>query len=164
MLEGQEQMIEQSSMECYVISTNCAWLDMPKEYGQSQLYTEDSKICKKRKMCEMILKNAIRSAYRQNKFRMKKITVDSTAILGKKRDGKIDYDKHKKIADMKIHVIDSSKALTQISCDQPINNHDSTKFIETMEYVSDFMTYDSFKQIKHCFGDKRYISGIIQHA
>ena len=38
----------------------------------------------------------------------------------------------------------------------------TTKFIETMEYILDFMTRDFLKQIKQCFADKGYISRIIQ--
>ena len=43
-----------------------------------------------------------------------------------------------------------------------VNKHDSTKFIETMEHLLDFMTHDSLKHIKHCFADKRYISKTIR--
>ena len=33
----------------YVATTGCAWIDCLNSTGQSQLYTEDSKICKKKK-------------------------------------------------------------------------------------------------------------------
>ena len=42
------------------------------------------------------------------------------------------------------------------------NKHDSTKFIDTMEHILDFLTRDSLKQIKHCFADKGYISKTIR--
>ena len=77
---------------------------------------------------------------------MKKITVDSTTIPGKKGYGKIDYDENKKIRGTKIYITVTSNGLPISIVISPANNHDSTKFVETMEHILDFMT-DSLKQI-----------------
>ena len=53
---------------------------------------------------EILFKSIIRLAYRQKKFSVKKIAVDSTTIPDKKRDEKIGYDGNKKILGTKINV------------------------------------------------------------
>ena len=99
---------------------------------------------------------------RQKKFSVKKIAVDSTTIPGKKGGEKIGYDRNKKILGTKINVIVTSNGLSISMTIERVNKHDSTKFIETMEHLLDFMTHDSLKHIKHCFADKRYISKTIR--
>ena len=61
---------------------------------------------------EILFKSIIRSAYRQNKFSVKKIVVDSTTIPGKKVGEKIGYDGNKKILGTKINVIVASNILS----------------------------------------------------
>ena len=80
----------------------------------------------------------------------------------KKGGQKISYDRNKKILGTKIHIIVTSIGLPISIVISAANNHDSTKFIETMEHILDFMTRDSLKQIRHCFADKGYISRIIR--
>ena len=108
-----------------------------------------------------LLKSLIRLAYRQKKFSVKKIAVDSTTIPGKKGGEKIGYDGNKKILGTKINAIVASNGLPLSMMLERVNKHDSTKFIETMEHLLDFLTRDSLKQIKHCFADKGYISKTI---
>ena len=110
---------------------------------------------------EILLKSIIRLAYRQKKFSVKKILVDSTTIPGKKVGEKIGYDGNKKILGTKINVIVASNILSISITHSCANNHNSTKLIETMEHILDFMTRDSLKQIKHCFADKGYINKTI---
>ena len=63
---------------------------------------------------------------------------------------------------MKIcNMITSNRLLISI-VNSPVNNHNSTKFIETMEHILDFMARDSLKQIRHCFADKGYIRRTIR--
>ena len=109
-----------------------------------------------------LLKSLIRLAYRQKKFSIKKIAVDSTTIPGKKGDEKIGYDRNKKILGTKISAIVASNGLPLSMMLERANKHDSTKFIETMEHLLDFLTRDSLKQIKHCFADKGYNSKTIR--
>ena len=61
-----------------------------------------------------------------------------------------------------MHVIVASNGLLVSITFSRANNHDSTKFVETMERILDLMTRDSLKQIKHCFADKGYISKTIR--
>ena len=42
------------------------------------------------------------------------------------------------------------------------NQHDSTKFIDTVENISDFLDDDGTKQIVSCFADKGYDSTAIR--
>ena len=42
------------------------------------------------------------------------------------------------------------------------NQHDSTKFIDTVENISDFLDDDDTKQIVSCFADKGYDSVTIR--
>ena len=109
-----------------------------------------------------LLKSIIRLAYRQKKFNVKKIAIDSTTIPGKKGGEKIGYDGNKKILGTKINAIVASNGLPLSMMLERVNKHDSTKFIETMEHLLDFLTRDSLKQIKHCFADKGYISKTIR--
>ena len=95
-------------------------------------------------------------AYKENKFSLKKIVVIPQQFLVKKGDGKIGYDGNKKILGTKINVIVASDGLPISILISAANNHDSTKFIVTMEHILDFLTRDSLKQIKHCFADKGY--------
>ena len=44
----------------------------------------------------------------------------------------------------------------------PANVHDSTKFIDVMESISDFVGDGSIKQIISCFADKGYDSAAIR--
>ena len=67
-----------------------------------------------------LLKSLIRLAYRQKKFNVKKIAIDSTTIPGKKGGEKISYDGNKKILGTKINVIVASNGL-------PINYAQSCK-------------------------------------
>ena len=44
----------------------------------------------------------------------------------------------------------------------PANIHDSTKFIDVMESISEFVDDDSIKQIVSVYADKGYDSGTIR--
>lgn len=44
----------------------------------------------------------------------------------------------------------------------PANQHDSTRFIDVLEHISDYLDDDSIKQIVQCYADKGYDGTIIR--
>ena len=146
----------------YVATTGCAWMDMPEQYGSKSTVHKRFQDMQEKGIMEMLLKSIIRLVYRQKKFNVKKIAIDSTTIPGKKGGEKIGYDGNKKILGTKINVIVASNGLPLSMMLERANKHDSTKFIDTMEHILDFLTRDSLKQINYCFADKGYISKTIR--
>ena len=68
----------------YVATTGCAWIDCLNSSGQSTIHKRFQDMQEKG-IWEILFKSIIRLAYRQKKFNVKKIAIDSTAIPGKKR-------------------------------------------------------------------------------
>jgi cell division protein FtsX len=75
----------------------------------------------------------------------------------------IGYDGFKKILGIKIHVAVDCNSLPVSIIISPANQHDSTKFIDAMESISDHLDDDSVKQIKSVYADKSYDSKIIRN-
>ena len=70
---------------------------MPEQYGSKSTVHRRFQDMQEKGIWEMLLKSIIRLAYRQKKFNVKKIAIDSITIPGKKGDEKIGYDENKKI-------------------------------------------------------------------
>ena len=81
----------------HVASIDCAWMYMPEQYGSKSTVHRRFQDMQEKGIWEMLLKSIIRLAYRQKKFNVKKIAIDSITIPGKKGDEKIGYDENKKI-------------------------------------------------------------------
>lgn len=74
----------------------------------------------------------------------------------------IGYDGFKKITGTKIHVAVEQNGLPISIVISPANHHDSTKLVEVVENISDFLDDDYTKQIVSVYADKGYDSKIIR--
>ena len=68
----------------HVATTGCAWMDMPEQYGLKSTVHRRFQDMQEKGIWEILFKSTIRLAYRQKKFSVKKIVIDSTTIPGKK--------------------------------------------------------------------------------
>ncbi len=76
--------------------------------------------------------------------------------------GSIGYDGFKKITGTKIHVAVESNGLPISIVCSPANVHDSTKFIDTVESISDFVDDDMMNQTVSVYADKGYDANLIR--
>jgi len=74
----------------------------------------------------------------------------------------IGYDGFKKITGTKIHVAVEQNGLPVSIVISPANHHDSTKLVEVVEHISDYLDDDYTKQIVSVYADKGYDSKIIR--
>ena len=72
------------------------------------------------------------------------------------------YDGFKRITGTKIHVAVESNGLPISVVMSPANIHDSTKFIDVIENISEYLDDDSIEQTAFCFADKGYDSDTIR--
>ncbi len=70
--------------------------------------------------------------------------------------GLIGYDGFKKILGTKVHVAVESNGLPVSIVTSPANEHDSTRFIDVMKSISDFLDDKSIQQIISVYADKGY--------
>ena len=68
----------------FVLTTGCRWEDMPKKYGTKSSAHLRFQNLQQRGVWKKILSKLIKSAYKQNKLNLQKISVDSTTISAKK--------------------------------------------------------------------------------
>lgn len=66
------------------------------------------------------------------------------------------YDGFKKILGTKIHVAVESNGLPISIVISGANQHDSTRFIDVVENISECLDDDSIEQIVQCYADKGY--------
>ena len=100
-----------------------------------------------------ILSKLIKLAHKQGKINLQKISIDSSSIAAKKRGNEIGYDGFKKILGTKIHVAVESNGLPISIRTSPANQHDSTKFIDVLENISDFLNDDLIHAIVSAYAD-----------
>ncbi len=74
----------------------------------------------------------------------------------------IGYDGFKKITGTKIHVAVEQNGLPVSIVISPANHHDSTKLVEVVEHISDYLDDNYTKQIVSVYADKGYDSKIIR--
>ena len=80
-----------------------------------------------------------------------------------KRGNITGYDGFRKILGTKIHVAVESNGLPISIVTSSANEHDSTKFIDVMESISEFVDDDSMKQIATVYADKGYDAACIRN-
>ena len=70
----------------FVLSVGCRWKELPKKYGsKSTAHLRFSELQQKG-IWKKILSELIKSAHKQNKINLQKISVDSSSISAKKRE------------------------------------------------------------------------------
>ena len=74
----------------------------------------------------------------------------------------IGYDGFKRITGTKIHVAVESNGLPVSIVASPANVHDSTRFIDVMESISDFVDDDMMNQTVSVYADKGYDANLIR--
>lgn len=68
----------------FVLITGCRWIDLPKIYGSKSSAHRRFQDLQQKGIWKNILKCAIKSAHKQNKINLQKISVDSSSIPNKK--------------------------------------------------------------------------------
>jgi len=75
----------------------------------------------------------------------------------------VDYDGFKRITGTKIHVAAEQNGLPVSLIIGPANQHDSTKFVDVMESISNRLNNSDTSKIKSIYADKGYDSKIIRN-
>ena len=68
----------------FVLITGCRWIDLPARYGSKSSAHRRFQDLQQKGIWMKILTCAIKSAYKQNKINLQKISVDSSTIPAKK--------------------------------------------------------------------------------
>ncbi len=135
---------------------------MPDRYGsKSTVYPGFSELQQKG-IWKRILSELIKSAHRQEKISLQKISVDSSSIAAKKGGDKTGYDGFKKILGTKIHVAVDRTGLPISIRASPANVHDSTKFIDVLENISEPADDGLIREIISAYADRGYDAAYIR--
>ena len=117
-----------------------------------------------------ILSNLIKLAHKQGKTSLQKFSTDSSSSIAAKKKGggegrdEIGYDGFKKILGTKIHVAVESNGLLISIRTSSANQHDSTtKFIDVLENISEFLNDGLILQIISAYTDKGYDAKYIRN-
>jgi len=70
----------------YVLIAGCRWEEMPKMYGSKSTAHLRLQNLQQKGIWKKILSNLIKSAHKQNKLNLQKISVDSSTIPAKKEE------------------------------------------------------------------------------
>jgi len=70
----------------YVLISGCRWEEMPKMYGSKSTAHLRLQNLQQKGIWKKILSNLIKSAHKQNKLNLQKISVDSSTIPAKKEE------------------------------------------------------------------------------
>jgi len=146
----------------FVAITGCRWEELPEKYGSKSTVHLRLQNWQQKGIWKKNLSKLIKSTHKQNKINLRYISIDSSSIPAKKREMWLD-DGFKRITGTKIHVAVESNGLPISIVCSPANIHDSTKFIDVIENISDFADDESIKQIVSCFADKGYDSTLIRN-
>ena len=68
----------------FVLITGCRWIDLPSKYGSKSTAHRRFQDLQKKGVWKKILRCAIKSAHRQSKINLQKISIDSSSIRNKK--------------------------------------------------------------------------------
>lgn len=68
----------------YVLVSGCRWSEMPEKYGDDSTANRRLNSWQQKGIWKNILKCAIKSAHKQNKMNLEKISIDSSSIPNKK--------------------------------------------------------------------------------
>jgi len=70
----------------YVLITGCRWREIPKQYGTKSTAHRRLQNWQQNNIWKNSLSHLIKSAHRQNKINLQKISIDSSSIAAKKRE------------------------------------------------------------------------------
>lgn len=70
----------------FVLVTGCRWREMPERYGSKSTAHLRFQNLQEQGTWKKILSGIIKSAYKQNKINLQKISIDSSTIAAKKRE------------------------------------------------------------------------------
>jgi transposase len=70
----------------YVLITGCRWNEMPRQYGSKSTAHLRFQNLQEQGIWKKILSSLIKSAHKQHKINLQKISVDSSTISAKKRE------------------------------------------------------------------------------
>ena len=70
----------------YVLIAGCRWSEMPKRYGPKSTAHRRLQTWQQKGIWKNILSDAIKSAHKQGKLNLQKISVDSSTISAKKAE------------------------------------------------------------------------------
>ncbi len=136
---------------------------MPDRYGsKSTAHLRFSELQQKG-MWKRILSGLIKSAHRQGKINLEKISIDSSSIAAKKGGNKTGYDGFRKILGTKIHVAVDGTGLPIPIRASPANVHDSTKFIDVLENIPEPADDDLIREIISAYADRGYDAAYIRN-
>ena len=74
----------------FVLIAGCRWIDLPARYGSKSSAHRRFQDLQQKGVWKKILTCAIKSAHKQNKMNLQKISVDSSSISAKKREMQLD--------------------------------------------------------------------------
>ena len=97
----------------------------------------------------------IKTAHKQNRINLQKISVTYHQFLLKKGDV-VRFDRYKRVTGTKIHVLVTKNGLSISILCSPANFHDNTKFVDMLENVSGLLDRKLVKKIRVVYADKSY--------
>ncbi len=68
----------------YVLTTGCRWDDMPKKYGDDSTANRRLNSWQQKGIWKKIFPSMIKSAHKQSKVNLQRISVDSSSVAAKK--------------------------------------------------------------------------------
>ena len=68
----------------FVLTVGCRWEELPEKYGSKSSAHRRFQNMQQKGIWKKILKHAIKSAHKQNKINLQKISIDSSSIPNKK--------------------------------------------------------------------------------
>ena len=151
----------------YVLILEYRWSEMPKIYGDDSTANLRLRKWQQKGVWKKILSGVIKTAHKQNKICKTYQLIHHLFRL--KRGKMIGFNGFKRITGTKIHVAVESNGLPVSIITSPANIHDSTKFIDVVELISDFVeSISDFADNKMCqeiisvYADKGYDSTSIR--
>ena len=135
---------------------------MPAQYGSKSTAHLRFQELQKKGIWQEILSDLVKSAHDQGKIKLKKISIDSSSVPAKRGGDVIGYDGFKKILGTKVHVAVEQKGLPISIVCSSANEHDSTKFTDVLENISEYLDDGSIQEIAAAYADKGYDAAYIR--
>ena len=143
----------------FALATGCRRADMPDKYGSKPAAHLRFRELRQKGIWKRILPRLIKSAHKQGRkerLTCKKFQLIHHQLLPKKGGNVTGYDGFRKIPGTKIHVAVDKTGLPISIRTSPANEHDSTKFIDVLEDISELGGGDLGCAIVSAYADKGY--------
>ncbi len=138
----------------FVLTTGCRWADMPDRYGSKSTAHLRFSGLRQKGIWKRILSGLIKSAHRQGKISLQKISVDSSSIPSKKGGTKQDMTGSRRSWAQKYTSQHTGLPIPIRA--SPANVHDNTKFIDVLENIPGPAGDGLIRQIISVYADKGY--------